>query len=78
MDSTTTGPADLPPLDPGRVTQRLGMRIAQLEVTNAELEALCQQLAEQGAVKDARLAELTAKTPAKDSAEQQAAEGAAR
>lgn len=78
MDSTTPAIAELPPIDPGRVTQRLGMRIAQLEVTNAELEALCQQLAEQGAVKDARLAELTAKPPAQDSAEPQAAEGAAR
>lgn len=35
------------PLDPGPVFQRLGRRIAELEVENAQLDAMVQQLAAQ-------------------------------
>lgn len=40
------------PLDPGPVFQRLGRRIAELEVENAQLDAMVQQLAAQVADDD--------------------------
>lgn len=41
--------ADAPPIDAGRVIDLLGQRIGELEVENAKLNALVQQLASQQA-----------------------------